>query len=87
MTQSNHFRDLLTEWPPEKVSSLIQSRTEHDVTAALGASGHIDPLHLAALVSPAAEACLEPLAQLSAHWTRQRFGQAIQFFAPLFRCG
>ena len=84
MTPSNHFRDLLTEWPPEKVRSLIQSRTEHDVTAALGASGHFDPLHLAALVSPAAAASLEPIAQLSAHWTRQRFGQAVQFFAPLY---
>jgi len=84
MTQSNHFRDLLTEWPPEKVQALIQSRSERDVTAALGASGHIDPLHLAALVSPAAAAFLEPLAQLSAHWTRQRFGQAVQFFAPLY---
>ena len=84
MTHTNHFRDLLTEWPPEKVRALIQSRAERDVTAALSASGRFDPTHLAALVSPAAEACLEPLAQLSAHWTRQRFGQAIQFFAPLY---
>ena len=84
MTHPNHFRDLLAEWPPEKVRSLIQSRSERDVTAALSASGHFTPHHLAALVSPAAEASLEPLAQLSAHWTRQRFGQAIQFFAPLY---
>ena len=84
MTQTNHFRDLLTEWPPEKVQALIQSRTERDVSAALGASGRFDPNHLAALVSPAAQPFLEPLAQLSARWTRQRFGHAIQFFAPLY---
>ncbi len=84
MIQTNHFRDLLTEWPPEKVQALIQSRTERDVAAALGASGQFDPRHLAALVSPAAEPFLEPLAQLSAQWTRQRFGNAVQFFAPLY---
>ena len=84
MTPISHFRDLLTEWPPEKVQALIRSRTASDVAAALSASGHYDPSRLAALVSPAAEASLEPLARLSAHWTRQRFGQAIQFFAPLY---
>ena len=84
MTPLNHFRDLLAEWPPEKVQALVRSRTERDVAAALGAAGRYDPLHLAALVSPAAEAQLEPLARLSAHWTRQRFGQAVQFFAPLY---
>jgi 2-iminoacetate synthase len=84
MSPINHFRDLLTEWPAERVQALIRSRVERDVVAALGASGRHDPQALAALVSPAAEAYLEPLAQLSAHWTRQRFGQAIQFFAPLY---
>ena len=84
MTQTNHFRDLLTEWPPENVQALLRSRTDRDVSAALGASGRFDPNHLAALVSPAAEPFLEPLAQLSAHWTRQRFGHAVQFFAPLY---
>ncbi|MEI7901340.1 MAG: 2-iminoacetate synthase ThiH [bacterium] len=84
MLQPDHFRDLLTEWPPEKVQALLLSRTGRDVTAALGASGRFDPNRLAALVSPAAEPFLEPLAQLSAQWTRQRFGNAIQFFAPLY---
>ncbi len=84
MIQTNHFRDLLTEWPPEQVQSLIRSRTDRDVAAALGASGRFDPNHLAALVSPAAVPFLEPLAQLSAQWTRQRFGHAVQFFAPLY---
>lgn len=84
MIQTNHFRDLLTEWPPERVRDLIQSRTDRDVAAALGTSGRFDPNHLAALVSPAAVPFLEPLAQLAAHWTRQRFGHAVQFFAPLY---
>jgi 2-iminoacetate synthase len=84
MIATRHFQDLLADWTPEKVQALIRSCTESDVAAALGASGRFEPRHLAALVSPAAEPFLEPLAQLSAHWTRQRFGQAVQFFAPLY---
>ncbi len=84
MTPTRHFRDLLAAWPSDKVRSLIASRTERDVADALAAPGRCEPRHLAALVSPAAEAFLEPLAQLSAHWTRQRFGRAVQFFAPLY---
>ena len=84
MSPSHHFRDLLTAWPPARVQALIHSRTARDVSAALHASGRYDPHHLAALVSPAAEPSLEPLAQRSAHWTRQRFGNAVQFFAPLY---
>jgi 2-iminoacetate synthase len=84
MIQTHHFKDLLTEWPPEKVQALIRSQRERDVAAALGAASRYEPHHLAALVSPAAEPFLEPLAQLSAGLTRQRFGKAVQFFAPLY---
>jgi len=78
------FLDLLAEWPPERVHDLLSSRAEADVCAALSATGRFDPLHLAALLSPAAAPFLETLAQCSAHWTRQRFGNAVQFFAPLY---
>jgi len=84
MKPDTAFIDLLNEWTPAHVQTLIRSRTERDVAAALSASGRFDPHHLAALVSPAAEPFLEPLAQLSANWTRQRFGRAVQFFAPLY---
>ena len=81
---SNHFLDTLNEWPPERVRDLIYSRTVDHVNIALNSSGHYAPENLATLLSPAAEAQLETMAQLSAHWTRQRFGNAIQFFAPLY---
>ena len=81
---STHFLDTLNEWPPERVHDLIYSRTTDHVGAALNSSGHYEPANLAALLSPVAEAQLENLAQLSSHWTRQRFGNAIQFFAPLY---
>jgi 2-iminoacetate synthase len=81
---STHFLHTLTEWPPERVRDLIYSRTSDHVAAALNGAGHYTPEDLAALLSPAAEPQLESLAQLAAHWTRQRFGNAIQFFAPLY---
>jgi len=81
---STHFLDTLKDWPSERVHELIYSRTEDHVRAALATSGHYAPEQIAALLSPAAEPHLEALAQLSSHWTRQRFGNAIQFFAPLY---
>ncbi|MBQ7191137.1 MAG: 2-iminoacetate synthase ThiH [Kiritimatiellae bacterium] len=81
------FIDVLREWPSARVQGLIRSATASDVETALAASadkGCYDPEHLAALLSPAAEPMLESMAQLSAHWTRQRFGRAIDFFAPLY---
>ena len=78
------FLDILSEWPPERVRELVYSRTEGHVRQALAAAGRYGAEHLAALVSPAAEPFLEELAQCSAHWTRQRFGHAVQFFAPLY---
>lgn len=84
MNPVSHFRDLLADWPPERVQALIRAQTSADVERALGATGRYEPQHMAALLSPAAEAALEPLAQRAAHWTRQRFGRAVQFFAPLY---
>jgi 2-iminoacetate synthase len=37
-----------------------------------------------ALISPAAQAYLEPMAQLSHQLTQQRFGRTIQLYAPLY---
>lgn len=84
MIQTRTFRELLDDWPPHRVHALIGASREPEVEAALAAAGRFEPRHLAALVSPAAGRSLEALAQLSARWTRQRFGRAVQFFAPLY---
>jgi 2-iminoacetate synthase len=57
--------------------------TDADVTAAL-ARERRDLRDLAALLSPAAEARVEELAQAAAHLTLQRFGKAVRLFAPLY---
>lgn len=80
----SHFLDLMAEWPASRVHDLIYSSTEADVAAALAATGTYAARNVAALISPAAEPHLEALAQCAAHWTRQRFGHAIQFFTPLY---
>lgn len=57
--------------------------TDADVTAALHREKR-DLRDLAALLSPAAEARLEELAQAAAALTLQRFGRAVRLFAPLY---
>ncbi|HWL36340.1 MAG TPA: 2-iminoacetate synthase ThiH [Frankiaceae bacterium] len=57
--------------------------TDADVTAALHRDKR-DLRDLAALLSPAAEARVEELAQAAAALTLQRFGRAVRLFAPLY---
>ncbi len=80
----SHFKEILDEWPPEKVRELIASRSETDVMQALSSAGEMVPRNLAALLSPAAALRIEQLAEVAERWTRQRFGRAVQFFAPLY---
>ena len=57
--------------------------TDADVTAAL-ARDRRDLRDLAALLSPAAEARIEEVAQAAAALTLKRFGKAVRLFAPLY---
>ncbi len=84
MSCNTNFVDILNQWPPERVRELISAASAHDVEQALRNAGRMSPQNLAALLSPAADGFLEQLAELSEHWTRQRFGRAVQFFAPLY---
>lgn len=65
------------------LSALAASATDANVTAAL-ARERRDLRDLAALLSPAAEARVEELAQAAASLTLQRFGRAVRLFAPLY---
>ena len=61
----------------------IETRTMAEVESALGATApNLD--HFLSLLSPAAEACLEEMAQRAHLLTRQRFGRTISLFAPLY---
>jgi len=80
-----HFLDTLRDWPLERVRALLaEQNTPEAVRRALNTAGRFDPANLAALLGPAAAAFIEPLAQTSARLPRGHFGQAIQFFVPLY---
>lgn len=69
------------DWNAERLS--LYSQTQQDVERALAGVG--EPLtRFKALLSPAADACLEALAQRSRTLTLQRFGRVQQLFAPLY---
>jgi 2-iminoacetate synthase len=65
------------------LSGHAASATDADVTAAL-ARDHPDLADLAALLSPAATARLEELAQAARAVTLRRFGRAVRLYAPLY---
>jgi 2-iminoacetate synthase len=59
--------------------------TPRDVEAALASRpGSYSPAKLLALVAPAAESYLEPMAEMSRELTIQRFGRTIRLYAPLY---
>jgi 2-iminoacetate synthase len=63
----------------------LQQVTTGDVEAAIASRpGSYSLSKLLALVSPAAQDYLEPMAELSRRLTLQRFGRAIRLYAPLY---
>ncbi len=77
------FRTLFEQYSWDTVKEEIYSKTEADVRRALTRNkATIEDFK--ALVSPAAERLLEPLAQKSRALTLKRFGNTIQLFAPFY---
>ncbi|AYN28044.1 2-iminoacetate synthase ThiH [Buttiauxella sp. 3AFRM03] len=78
-TFTDRWREL--DWDDIRLS--INSKTAADVERALSSS-KITRDDLMALLSPAASQYLEPLAQQAQHLTRQRFGNTVSFYVPLY---
>ena len=77
------FSDELEKISWEETTKAIYSKTEADVIRALGKSS-CDVDDFMALISPAAEKFLEPMARLSKKYTEERFGRTISMFIPLY---
>lgn len=77
------FKEVFDQYSWHQVQQSIESKTAKDVEAALAASCRT-PEHFKALLSPAAGAYLEQMAQLSHRLTQKRFGKTIQLFAPMY---
>lgn len=73
----------LALWPSERVAELIARARQQDVETALQRDEYTLP-NLAALLSPAAQGFLEPMAQLAQRITRRQFGRVIGLYAPIY---
>lgn len=78
-TFSDRWRQL--EW--DDIRLRINSKTAADVEQALAAK-QLTRDDMMALLSPAAAGYLEPLAQRAQRLTRQRFGNTVSFYVPLY---
>jgi 2-iminoacetate synthase len=77
------FTELVSEYGWDATQSRIYAKTSADVERALS-KVRLSVEDFMALVSPAAQAYLEPLAALSRKYTRQRFGNTVQLYIPLY---
>jgi 2-iminoacetate synthase len=77
------FQQTLDNYDLNEVEACIAGKRPADVEAALAAA-HLGLDDFMALLSPAAGAYLEPLAQRAHRLTVQRFGRTVQLYAPLY---
>ena len=80
---NNAFTDRWRQLDWDDIRLRINSKTAADVGRALSAR-QVGREELLALLSPAADAFLEPLAQRAQQLTRQRFGNTVGFYVPLY---
>ena len=78
------FTELINDYRWDDVKASIYSKTAKDVETALGRQGSLSVNDFMALISPAAQAYIEPMARLSRMYTQQRFGKTIQLYVPLY---
>ena len=78
------FADVMARYPWDEVRDAIRAKSPADVERALAAPGAGTPDDFMALVSPAAAAYLEPMAQLSHRLTVERFGRCVQLYVPVY---
>lgn len=79
----SNFSDYWQQLDWDDTSLRIHSKTAQDVERALAAD-RISREDFMALISPAALAYLEPMAQRAQRLTRQRFGNTVGFYVPLY---
>ena len=77
------FTDRWRQLDWDDITLRINSKTTADVEQAINSS-HLTREDMMALLSPAASGYLEPLAQRAQQLTRQRFGNTVSFYIPLY---
>lgn len=82
-TVMSNFKSVFDQHNWDRVKASIYSKTASDVERALSASKR-NLEDFKALISPAAAAYLEPMAQLSHQLTLKRFGKTMQLYIPMY---
>lgn len=77
------FQEVFDAQDWDEIKTSIYAKTERDVKIALAAK-RPSLEDFKALISPAAEGLLEPMAQKSMELTQKRFGKTIQLYAPMY---
>lgn len=77
------FSDIIRKTDWDETTRRILSKTDADVRRAL-TKKHCNVDDFMAMISPAAEKYLEPMAHLSRKYTRERFGKTINMFIPVY---
>ncbi len=77
------FYEVIRQFHPERVLEEITAKGPADVEQALSVR-RLTLGDFMALLSPAAEKYLEPMAQKAHHITKKRFGKTILLYAPLY---
>ncbi len=77
------FKNIFEQYDWNNTLSSIFSKTENDVINALSKTKR-DLEDFKALISPAAKPYLENMAQMSSRMTKQRFGNTIQMYTPMY---
>ena len=82
------FADEIGNYDWDDTIRIVDSASEADVRRVLAkARRNVKPLtpeEFAILISPAADAFLEEMAQLSRHYTLERFGNTISMYIPMY---
>ncbi|MDY0185990.1 MAG: hypothetical protein RBR43_08945, partial [Desulfuromonadaceae bacterium] len=77
------FSDVITQYPQDEILEQIHACSTSQVEQALSAE-RPNLRDFMALISPAAQEYLEPMAQRSQQITRQRFGNNIYLYTPMY---
>lgn len=78
------FKDLIDNYDWEYIAQSVNLKKAQDVEFALNKKQQLDIEDFKALISSAAQPYLEQMAILSQKYTKQRFGNTIQFYIPLY---
>ena len=77
------FSEEITQYSWHEIGSRILSKTSSDVEIALSKK-QCNTDDFMALISPAATPYIEDMAQLSRHYTQERFGKIISMYIPMY---